>query len=99
MRGEAADSCKLAKRLIDVGIWQRSKEDGVSGVRVSDYFCLQRSKAQIEADIEKKRKAGKLGAESRWGKRGAPADSNGHDSDSGGAMARRMAGAKGSVKQ
>lgn len=53
---------KTLEELLTRGLWQPHSK----GYEIHDYLEWNRSKSQIEAERERKRKAGRKGAEKRW---------------------------------
>lgn len=51
---------ELVARLIEAGLWQRN---GDGDVQLLDFLESNRSRAQVEADRERKREAGRRGGE------------------------------------
>lgn len=56
---------KFLEELLSRGLWL-DRGEGV--YEIHDYLDWNRSKEEVEAERERKRKAGRMGAESRWGK-------------------------------
>lgn len=52
------------QELVDKGIWYW--HESIETYEVHDYLDWNRSRAQVEAERERKSKAGKKGAKSRW---------------------------------
>lgn len=50
--------------LVERGLWVNGGEQYL----IHDFLQWNRSREQVEADRERKRKAGRMGAESRWGR-------------------------------
>jgi hypothetical protein len=63
--GSGAVLTRLAKRLVDAGLWEQHPSG--DGWQVHDYLDYQPSRAQVEVERAKKRQGGRDGAARRWG--------------------------------
>jgi hypothetical protein len=57
-----ADAQEIAEQLVELGLWAAV----AGGWRVHDFLDFNPSRAEVEAEREKKREAGRAGAAARW---------------------------------
>lgn len=57
---------RFAKRLVDVGLWQREVHDSEHGYRFHDWNEYQPTKVELEAIQDKKSSGGQFGNHTRW---------------------------------